>query len=384
MNQTPYIEDIFQDFYLWAKTNNVDLDHDTEAASNFYSLIISNKAFTKKQANYLIKILSKYKIINDDHDGIKWKNEFRRIDDTKKISVSEEETGILFCFQFPYAFKETFDNEILSMPNSPSLWDPDKRLRKIKFYDHNLLKILEFCEKHGFSLDESFLEIYTQAEEIWQQEDDIVPHCVVEKTSVLLKNAQDSALEYWKNHKTDRLSDDLLLAKSMGHILKIPNVSTSIDKICQSSANNFYIDNIDKFFEIFKLIDTKVCVIIDRNTDVRTWIEHFVASAESNEIPRHFIKVCFRHKAEDPDNINEWLKEQSLGGKIADGQIFLFLHSPNKWFYKDIDSFKIILMNGVIPSTHHTVQTLIQTHPLIMHVGDIKPTIMRDFDIEEL
>jgi hypothetical protein len=385
MTQSLYIEDVYCDFFSTAINKNIDLGGDHDAATNFYLLIKNDTQLTKNQAGYLLKILRTHSV-GLDIDNLTWKKEFRIIDNSKRIcAILDDDEGILIGFQFPYSFLEKFDKEFpRSTYNLYNTWDPEKKLRKLKFYEHDLLKILVFCKENDFILDESFLELYNQAEEIWNQEDKIIPYCVVDKDSVILKNASISALEFFEENKTNSIKKDLITAKSMGYYLKSKSNESLIEKICSCKTNNFWIDDIKKFFQIFLELDTKAAVILDRNLEVLPWLQNFLENADSFDIPRTFIKVCFRQKSNDKDNINEWIKDQQVGGKLEGGKIFVFMHSPNKWFYNDIDSYKILLFNNVIPPTNHMVQALMHMHPLVMHYENIKPTSMREIEIETL
>jgi hypothetical protein len=385
MDENFYIEDIFCNFYRQSIRNNINLGSDQEAAANFYHLLVNDNLLTRNQGIYLLKILKKNQsTIDFSFDDVKWRNQFRTIDNSRRISVEEENDEIFYHFQFPYIFKETFDKEFITKNNILSIWDNDKKVRKMRLYDHNVLKVFEFCKEHNFSMDRSFLEVYSDVEEFYNQENNIVPICYIEENTVFLKNAKESAIDHWNKHKRNILKQDLLLAKSMGYILDNYQDTGLIEKICSSKKNNFWLDEISKFFMIYKEIDTKVCVVLDRNSDVKEWIENFVSESEKHSIPRNHIKVCFREKNDEKENINTWIHHQGLGGKIDEGKIFFFLHSPAKWFYKDLDSFKIILFNNIIPSTNNSVKVLAETHPLVLHIDSIKPTKMREIEIETL
>lgn len=387
MDQNFYVEDIFCEFYQESIKSNKCLGADKKAAENFYFLITNNKSLTKNQANYLVKILRQnHKLSSHDSiNDLKWKNTFRVIDSLKKISIIEDHYEIFYAFQFPYSFKEIFDKAFVERSDKFGVWDTEKKVRKLKFYDHNILKILAFCQEHDFLIDESFLDVLSLVEEFYDQECNIVPFCEIKDNFVDLKNAEESTTTYWNLYRTGNIEKDLLLAKSMGFVLKKDQQHQGlIEKICLSKNNNFWIDKLDKFFEIYHLVDTKVCIILDRNVNIRSYIEFFVEESQKYFIPKNHIKVCFRQKNEGSENINKWIHDNGLGGKINEGKIFFFLHAPPKWFYKDIESFKIILFHNIIPYTNNKVQQLMYTHPLVIHTENIKPTKTREIEIEEL
>jgi hypothetical protein len=61
MLPSQYVEDIFLQFYDLAAIDQIVLQpQDHAACSSFYSAIVQGKELTQNQANFILKLLSKY------------------------------------------------------------------------------------------------------------------------------------------------------------------------------------------------------------------------------------------------------------------------------------------------------------------------------------
>jgi len=380
-----YIEDIFKDFYLAKLSHDNDWHSvDATASDSFYNLIVNDKPFTKKQANYLIKILQKYhsdsKNLGLDYsEALKnpiWKKEFREIDFAKKCFVELDESGYMYvCFKFPYKLIKEFEEEI-----SCSIWDADRQLRSVYVYHINPVKTQEFLIKHQFEIDESFYEILSSWEEIWSNQEEILFGCSIENEQVELINPSGSALEYWSEKSNKILSNDLLLAKHMGYRL-IDTPKNTVEIICSSEAKDFWIQDIDVFFDIFRNVQGHAAVLVDRVEDL-TWLKEFVSAARKNQM-KDLIRICFRSDDKESD-INRWIKEEDLGGKVNQGRIFIFKSQPPKWLFNGDYDVRIILANSLYPTPSIKTQAWMQTHPLVFYHGEIKATKLGKQEIVKL
>ena len=122
MLKSRYVEDLFLDFMDLCERKNIAIQHqDLQAATSFYNVIVAGNQLTKNQANFIIKILQKYKLYAkmaglDFEDALvnpEWKNDFRVLDLSKKIFVEKDENGEMWIgVKFPFALKEVFEKEI--------------------------------------------------------------------------------------------------------------------------------------------------------------------------------------------------------------------------------------------------------------------------------
>jgi hypothetical protein len=392
MSKIKCVEELFIEFYDIVQRRSHQLQYfDQNAAYSFYISLLADKPLTKSQGNYIFKLIKKYKnfLEIEGHDvdtllqTLPWKKDFRVINNSKKVSIEFDEDGIPWIYlQFPFSLKQSFDQEFTNQPHS--LWDNDLKVRKLPLYHANFLKIETFVEKNEFDLDSSFLDYKDQIDDIWQNQEEYSPHCEIIDDSVILKNANDEAMTYWKEHQTGNIAVDLFTAREMGFYLKKNRLDNPIEKIAASNKNIFWIKDLEDFFEIYKNTDSKVCLILDRSSDYFSWMRFFVNFSDLHGIARSEIKICFREDNKSNSQLNQWIKNNQLGGKISDGKIFIFLNSPAKWLYKDLDSFKIIATNGLFPFTSKTLQCLLNHHPCVVNISEIKPSKQREIEIEEL
>jgi hypothetical protein len=392
-----YYEDIFTKFYegicsqpsVWSHT-------DGSGAASFYSLIISGKALTYKQGQYLIRILEKYKQISkvygfDYTDSLKtatWKAVFREIDLTKKLSCLKDEEGILWiCFKFPFQTKEIFEKEFdkdLRKPNV-SKWDNDKKVRLLSFNDFNLIRIHAFAMEQQIEIDESFMFAMSEVEQVWQSQSDISPYCKIEDGKVTLVNANSSAQEYWDSEFSDNVVNDLLTAKHMGFKLDLGrNPESVIEQLAVTTDSNFYIVDHTDVFKIYKEIKGKVAVLLDRNNESIDWIKSFIKNANDNGIPNSEIRVCFRSNNNDTPNINQWIKDEGLGGPIEGGKMLVFQHQPPKWLFSSNEHVKLIITNFVHPAPSSRTQDWMTSHPCVLYMDKVKASTLRNQHIVNL
>jgi len=156
-----------------------------------------------------------------------------------------------------------------------------------------------------------------------------------------------------------------------------------IEKIAASENNIFWVDTNKKLFEIYKKIDGKICIVLDRASYKDQWLEQFLRDSATFEIPRSDIKVCFRENKESDKGLNQWIKDNSLGGPIEEGKIFIFEHKPAKWLFKDKIDVKLIVTNNLYINANTFVNDWMSTHPCVVYLGEIKPTLtkVKSFDV---
>ena len=399
MLSSHYVEDIFISFYRFVSSDQIPVQwHDSTPIESFASALLTGKELTKSQADYVLRILTKYKTkakdVGLDYEMLLidplWKKTFRVIDYTKKVHVEvNSDANPVICLKFPYDFKKTFDTafpELLSSQGTKS-WDPDRKIRVIPLYEINLIKLNEFLSENSFEIDDSFSEVIAVIEETWDQQDNIIPYSKVVNGKVVLKNSTDDTDIWWNENKTDDLDTDLLLAKSMGYPARFGRSSESdLEKIVSARENMFWVENNLRFFEIYKKVKTgSVCIILDRVSDTHEWIRNFVINSTHAGVDRSDIKVCFRESdMSKKGRFNEWIREQGLGGSVDTGRIFIFDGKPAKWlFTKNVD-VKIILTNNLYPNTNTMTQQWIENHPCVIYLGDIKPSQKRNLKIVQL
>ena len=396
MLKSRYVEDLFLEIKDLCDRKNIALHHqDDLAAASFYNVLTNGNQLTKNQGNFIIKILQKYRMFakmagldfEDALDNPQWKTNFRVLDLTKKISVEKDEQGEMWiCVKFPFALKEVFDKEILPISKDfgVSTWDPERKIRRMKFYNFNLIEVYEFAHKHNFEIDDTFMVALADVEEIWQNSENIVPYC--EKhfgATVDLINASPETVAWFEERRTGNQASDMLLAKSMGYPLK-DHPTTLVEKMASSDQTQFWMKSLDQFFEVYKDTKGTTAVILNKGDNLEEWVKQFTMSAHVHDIPSSDIRVCFRQDKDTDRGFNQWVKDSGFGGKVEGGNIFIFQNKPPKWLFSDNIDVKIILTNSLYPVPSATTQAWMESHTCVCFVGDIKAAHIKDKKIAEL
>lgn len=396
-----FIEDIFIEFYNKVICLEIRIDSkDYSAVTNFAKIIFDKTRFTKNQSKLVLKILTKYQKnslqIGLDYklalENPTWKNDFRILDLTKKVYIDiDKNERIWICFKFPYIFKDTFDKEFYPRSNyqnfydETSFYDNEEKVRKLNFENFNIIELYDLSIKHNFQIDDSFLEILGYVEEIWNNQEKILKKSKIFNEEVILINAEPDTQDFFiKNRKN--LLNDILLAKSLGHplIKEGKNHESLIEKIALNSENWFWTNQLEQLILESKEIDGKFVIILDRASEYFTWLQNFVGIALENNVPKEEIKVCFRENSPDEKNINGWIKENGLGGKVSEGKYLIFLHKPNKWLFNYIKDVKLILTNLIYTPSDQITRKFMEIHHSVIFISDSEPSVSKEKTIAYL
>lgn len=392
-----YFEDLFIKFSIFV-FNHISLvdKKDISAITSFYDLLIDDKSPTKSQADFIVRLLKKYKILAKsngldyqyDLDHTIWKKEFRILDFAKRVFIENDlEKGPIICLKFPYAFKKIYETNFLNSirDQRSNFWDHDKKMNRIPASKVNIIGLYEFLKINNFEIDEKFLSLAMSAEEIWQQSGTISPYAYIDSNKVCLKNASVDAEIFWNKNKINSKSYDLMLAKSMGFTYRPENIDlTLIETICSSENNDFWCPSFDKFFNLVREIDDIFVIILDRSDNNVKWLEEFIQSADEHFIDRSEIKVCFRDDNSEASSLNKWIKDNQVGGKIYGGKIFIFRHKPAKWLFSDKTYVKIAATNSLFPMSNSLTNYWLNARPCLLYLGNIRPSQVKEQKIVEL
>jgi hypothetical protein len=393
MAANEYFEDIFTEFYTSVISTNFLNNQDIVVLTNFFNLIADNKNLTQAQANYVIKLMEKYKNhfstrqlnLNFRLQNATWKNPFRNLDMTKSIFVEKDKNDKLWlCLKHPYSLKEVFEKEVLKNNREDrSLWNPDDKVRKYNIYDLNLILVNEFAIRHGFNIDESFNHALADVEQIWNDAEYYAPACKIVNDEVVLQNATSSAQEYFDSRKLKELDHDLMLAKRMGYVLYGSTSKNLIHRVASYNTNYFWTDDFSKFFNLYKTVKKKVILIVSEDNHLKSWLESFVISAINNGVSKEEIKICFRSRNDEDPKFNEWVRASGLGGDLSEGRLLIF-KKPAKWLIKEEDDVSIIVVNKSFPPMSNMSQTWIDNHYCVLYLSDVKPAVQKDRNIVDL
>jgi len=394
MLPSEFAEDLFVEFYNLVSQQKISIQgQDFSPISSFHEKIINGSELTKNQANFLIKLLEKYKTMSamagfdyrPQLQDIKWRMGFRVLDLSKRIYVELRENKLEICLKFPYQLKKEFEDEIASGEalHMHGFWDSEDKVRRLDFYRYNLITLYEFVCKHNFEIDDSFMIALGDVEEIWQNSEHAIPHSEITIYGVALKTANEETQQWWEQHKTNDPHRDLLLAKSMGFLYQEKPLNLP-EKIASRSENTFWVKDNSDFFALTKLFSGKICVLLDRSSATLPWLQNFVADAEKSGVSREEIKVCFRDNKESTTGLNDWIKIAGVGGKVETGRILIFESKPAKWLFKSDNDVTMLVTNNIFPPTNTMARDWFACHPCVIYLGDTRPTETKGQKIVEL
>jgi len=388
-------EEIFLIFYDLVDNGKINIQpHDWSPLTSFFTKVYNKDQLTRNQANYIEKLLEKYKNVclqagfdyTDVLNNFRWDQEFRVLDLSKKLYIETKDGDLEICLKFPYQLKKEFEQEIIARfdyTGKNNYWDFESKVRRLSFYDYNLISIFEFANKHAFTIDDSFLDALSTVEEIWQESENFSPRSEIIDSKICLINANPDAYNFFESNRSGYVIDDALLAKSMGYPLDIIP-QTSIEKLISSGNTTFWIKSHETFFSLYKQITGKVCIILDRTLNILDWLKYFVQSADKFSVSREEIKVCFRESKETNLGLNEWIRLAGVGGSVENGRILIFEAKPAKWLFKHEEHVKLLITNNVYPPANNLTKDYLNGHPCVIYLGDTKPTEQRGHKIVEL
>jgi hypothetical protein len=396
MAQIEYVEDALSELLsldIWTEIEISWQDHTILTSLN--NAVETDGSLTKKQSFLLLKILSRYQnSTNGKIDLIsilaapKWRSNFRKLDYSKSICIEQDKDKILWIvMKFPYDLLKEFESALISDHTRPKVhWDSDRRVRRLSFYDFNIIQVNEFVKAHEFDIDDSFVEAVNCVEEIWQQYDDLIPYSCIVNHDIVIKNAALDAKNYFNQNQRTTLTENMFLAKQMGYVLQLDRTPNSVlEKIVSNKENHFWVKHNNQFFELYKSLNRVSVIIVDRNTkDIISWLDQFIADADSNMVSRKDIRVCFRESKESRVPLNDWIKDNDLGGKIDSGKIFIFKQKPAKWVFSSDVNVDIVATNSFTPINEPTTRMWIDSHPCVLFISEIKPTTSRNKQIANL
>lgn len=392
MSTSLFIEDIFINFAKAAFSSTAIDYKDSPAIDSFYFTLLEETPLTKLQAEFILRLLKKYRTVavsaNPAYASAManpvWKTAFRILDNSKTAKiVAGDNNRLEIRLKFPYAFKSEFDKAFGHVKNK--IWDPETKENKISLYSVNLVVLYEFLLDRGFDLDNSILDALATIEEVWQNCETIEPYCAIENSQAVLKNAAEDALNYWNQHRSLCLEQDLLLAHRMSFQLKLDrSPNTVAEKIAVEQHSAYWCKEVDKFFQVHRAAGGAAVVILDRSDNILNWLNTFIDAADRTGVSREDIKMCFRDDKNEGTAINDWIKANSVGGKVDNGKIFVFRHKPAKWLFTNQLPVTIIGTNSLFPMTNLSTQKWIDSHGCVLYIGDIKASQIKGKNIVEL
>jgi len=368
-----YVEDACQDFYALILKRKINIDSkDRAPVKNFANLISNQKPLTKRQGKFVLVLLKKYQHLAQAHDvdlnqilkEPAWKIPFREIDYSKRVWVEQEESGAWICLQFPFQLKDELDHTVGSSFLS-DVFDKDRKVRMLLATEYNILAIDSFVQKHAFEKHSSYDALVSFVEEVQNNAENIVPHCVIENNCVKLKNVDAEVVEYFNKTRTNNLNADLLHAKNMG----IPyggSAEDIVQQVCTQRSDLVWLKRLDDFFKIAKQAAGTVVFLKDRTLDKKDWASDFLYTANRAGVHASDILIGFRGCI----GFNNYIKSQGVTGKV-DGQKYLvFEHKPPKWLFKENVDVTIVGTDVCYISNNRLLNNWLHSHPCVFYINE--------------
>lgn len=394
MSQYQYIDDLFVEFYKGCLKNGLTLHNNEQAAANFMQLLTNDLPLTKAQSLFVIQILKSHKdyldMLDIDIDLIselKFKNKFRIKDNSKWVDVEYQQKEIWIIVKQPFENKDKFEKTCLRTKNingRNAIWDPDKKIKKYKLdIIINCILLKDFCLKNSYQMSESFINLVDHVELIWNNQNKYLKKSVVIGDEVKLINASESAQNYFDSKKINKITDDLLLAKFLGHSFDVLVKRNFIEKVCSSPNRFFWTKEISKIVEICELIEGKICFLINKEQTDK-WLHQLVEVFNKHNIPKNKIKIGFRSGSQEKPEFNKWIKENNHGGKMDEGKILIFKEKPPKWLISDREFVKIYISTSTFIPSSALIQSWFLNQSCVIFFGDIKPTLIGEKVVDDL
>jgi len=392
MLDSTYIEDIFLALSDCVLSNTISYQpQDYKPLMSFRTILKSGEQLTERQGKFVLILLGKYKKQLENNlskeinvDVLTWKHSFRIIDYSKSLLIEENDAGHPCAFlKFPYTLKDSFDKEF----NGRFPYDSVDKTREVPLLNINPVKLLDFCNKNNFTIDSTFLDYVEAVEEVWANEKNIIPHCVINNDTVELKNAFEKTQQYFLEHKKNNIDKDLFLARLLGYPLLEPNGSP-LQTICSNTDDtHFWTPDTEVLSDILAKLDLdRVVIVLDRQSNVQDFIEELIDNLNKKCYNTNNIRVCFRGANNNIDGkeFNNWIKMKGLGGKIDTGKIFIFKHQVAKWAKKFDFAPQLMVSNSIYEFTSISTRNFLKSCHATITVSDTPPTTRKENNIVNL
>lgn len=369
-----YIENCYIEFVNTTSINLFD-SADITPIFDFMVMASTNKPFTEKQSQFVIRLMKKYEALcnfayTSQLTNPIWKHPFRIISTEKHIAV----LGNNIYMKFPYSSWIHFRDEFNYVNENVMRYDPITRDRAFRINEVNVIQLLEFTKTHQFVIDDSFDVLVSDVEEIWQQEESSIPYSTILNNEVLLINASRDANAYWNDNKISEVDSDLLLAKSMGFRYNgIP--STTVQEIASNQSNSFWMKDIDVFLQLCTVVPGKICIIIDRASDTLDWITSFIDAVLRSTISISKVKLANKINCKDTKDISPICKQYEMNKNISDAKIIICIRQPNNML--NLDDIQLVATNNIYQSSLVLLNSWLEAHPCVIYLGDYKPSLRR-------
>jgi hypothetical protein len=332
-------------------------------------------AFTKKQSDLLIKILSsKQELFNkiENLDNILsapvFKFQFRVVDNSRKMYITQYENKKVLCVKSGFDHKIT--NALMSIEHS--YYMKDIKGFFISISEKHIEEIVDKLKDFDFQIEHQIMQWYEEIKNIRNNSLDYLPTLTYD-VSYHLKNANSNMLNYFNSTFNNTYLSAMFLSRTLG---------LSIDKSVIDEVESHYIDDITRklifsgnqkikvstkkidLAKSLKNIDQYPVLVLmpDRvQNSLTEWYNAFNSVGINSEE----MSVLFRRQNDKP--FNEFVKDNNLNNFVTDKTKIVFVkHKLPKILYKIDFKPKIVITTSEF-FAHFSNQKLIDSHPFVVY-----------------
>lgn len=361
--------------------NGVDhskiVPRDKSVLFSFAAQLRKNLAFTERQANLALKILDRNRESYVSVDGFArlidtplYKNTFRIVDTTKKISIVRVNDSDFISVKFP------FNNRINNSLNfiNKKVYDRNLKTFLIQLNEQNITKLVEFG-KNEFEIDDKLIACYNTIKNIKENPNNYLP-CLDYVDSLEIKNVSQSVKKYFDSNRNGNLLHDVFLSKLMGLYLtescmtQIKNLNIDpiskavvLDKTRRFAVKNY--NNIDISNALANLGHWPVMIIMTDDNNSSEVLSQWTHSLRSVGVENQQISVLFRSQTDK--SFNDFVKNNTLNNLVTEDTKAVFIkYKTPKVLYRINFQPKIVISTSTF-YVHFTNQRTIDYHPLVMY-----------------
>jgi hypothetical protein len=348
--------------------------------------IANEIAFTEKQSQYAVKLLTRYKTqLNTlvGHDISEYlltphyRLGIRNINSMKTIKIFENDNHI--TVQFPYDLSlvnkiKQYKSTVASSPISYNeiVWDDDSW--KFSLKEENIKYIAEHLLPDGFTACNTFINYLAQINEIEKNTLAYIPYVAFENNKFIYKNVSKSVTQPSSTNLLQVLFDSARAGicvrddavMKMISALEDPITLSIVDSIgsMASVPNTMAIECLGPTITY----SSRVMIVIPGGNElvsIKTFMEFFANHGISNSK----IAVMFRlgNTTEAGKEFNEYVKVNSLNNKMSSdiAVVFVMGKLPTPLLTEEYEFDVVINLGTTTP--HYILRSYITLHPCVIN-----------------
>jgi len=296
------------------------------------------------------------------------------IDISRKIMLDEKNQMIHVKFPFDQQI-----NKSLEKVKARRNYDTVNRAHVYKLSENAISSLVKELSLYDFEIDEKILAWYKEIKEISETPNNYIPSADIKNGIVVLKNSNNSLINYFDQHRNGDVIADAYLAKFMGlHISeslineitkqRVDNltktiISDKMNKFVISSASPYDKFNISTFLR--EVRSYPALILINDDDNLATCFKQWIIALNKSGVDNKNISVLFR--SDRHSEFNSTVKNEFLNNLVdSDTKVVFVKNKIPKILYKlDFKPKLVISSNSFY--VHYTGQKLVDSHPLVIY-----------------